>query len=44
MTTQQRLCVGLHRSTVAATQTPFIFCYTTIFIFTLVATAATAYH
>ena len=37
-------CVGLHRSTVAATQTPFIVSYTTIFIFTLVATAATAYH
>ena len=42
--TQQRFCVGLHRSTVAVTQTPFIISYTTIFIFTLVATAATAYH
>ena len=40
--TQQRFCVGLHRSTVAATQTPFIVPYTTIFIFTLVAIAANA--
>ena len=37
--TQQRFCVGL-----AVTQASFIVSYTTIFIFTLVATAATAYH
>ena len=43
--TQQRFCVGLHRVGLQwPPQTPFIVSYTTIFIFTLVATAATAYH